>query len=207
MNGPGYEPVHQSVMQRFLSGRNITYENASKIGEALGFDPAALFEVDIAESEAARLGITRKTPQSGDPSEIVTSTVKLANVTNSKMAPVLEWARLGDDLFTESSNLTAGEYRDTSDAASSKSKWFIADTDMPRLRIKRGWRVLVSPVDDDSMCQDGDTCLFRTSGGAFFLGDFRRMATGYEALPDSGPPLDTERHGITVVADFHGAMK
>lgn len=140
-------------------------------------------------------------------SENPSSTVRPYSVTNHNVAPVFEWAKLGEVLFTESSNLTAGEHMEAPASASLRFKWFVADADMPRLRIRHGWRVAIEPVWDDSKCQDGDTCLFRTSGGAFFLGDFRRIAGGYEAIPDSGLPLDTSRHGIKVVGEFHGAMR
>lgn len=140
-------------------------------------------------------------------SDFPTSTVHPYSVKTSGLAPVFAWARLGDVLFTESESLKAGEYREKPDGAGPLFKWFTAEIDMPRLRIKRGWRVAVDPLTDASTCQDGETYLFKTAGGSYFLGDFRRLAVGYEAIPDSGPVMDTERHGITVVAEFAGAMK
>lgn len=208
MHSLGYEPVHQSVMSRFLNGSDLSYENARKIGQALSIEPKALLDDLAALHEAQRLGLVKaENTEAGMLSDLPSSTVRPYSVKNYNLAPVFEWARLGEVLFTESSSLTAGEYREKTDAASPLFKWFISETDMPRLRIKRGWRVAINPITDDSGCHDGDTYLFRTSSGAFFLGDFRRMASGYEAIPDGGPPLDTERHGIIVVGEFHGAMK
>lgn len=125
----------------------------------------------------------------------------------SMRAPVFEWSRLGEVLFTESSSLSSGEYLETTDAASPLFKWFIVDSDMPRLRIRRGWRVAVEPVTNDAACSDGDTCLFRSASGVFFIADFRRLAGGFEAIPDSGPPLDSSRHGITVAGIICGQLK
>lgn len=207
MAGPGYEPVHQSVMQRFLSGRNITFENAGKLGAALGFNPAALFDPDVADQEARRLGLVKRGATDLDVSDFPSSTVRPYSVRTHNLAPVFAWARLGDVLFTESESLQSGEYREKPDGVGPAFKWFICDADMPRLRIKRGWRVAVDPLTDASICQDGETYLFKTAGGSYFLGDFRRLAVGYEAIPDGGPVMDTERHGITVVAEFAGAMK
>lgn len=147
-------------------------------------------------------------PHSDEPdSSTRTSTVRPYSVKKYNLAPVFEWARLGEVLFTESSSLTASEYRETTDAASPLFKWFIVDSDMPRLRIRRGWRVAVEPVLNDSQCSDGDTCLFRSASGSFFLADFRRLSGGFEAIPDSGPPLDSLRHGITVSGIIHGQIK
>jgi len=147
-------------------------------------------------------------PHSDEP-EVTTrlSPVRTSSVKNYNLAPVFEWARLGEVLFTESESLQSGEYREKPDGVSPAFKWFICDADMPRLRIKRGWRVAVDPLTDASICQDGETYLFKTAGGSYFLGDFRRLAVGYEAIPDGGPVMDTERHGIAVVAEFAGAMK
>lgn len=208
MHSLGYEPVHQSVMSRFLKGSDLSYENARKIGQALSIEPTALLDDLAALHEAQRIGLVKTGyPELGTVSDFPTSTVRPYSVKKHNLAPVFAWAMLGEVLFTESSSLTAGEYREKTDAATPLFKWFISETDMPRLRIKRGWRVAINPITDASGCRDGDTYLFRTSSGTFFLGDFRRTASGYEAIPDSGPPLDTERHGIIVVGDFHGAMK
>ncbi len=147
-------------------------------------------------------------PHSDEPdSSTRTSTVRPYSVKKYNLAPVFEWARLGEVLFTESESLQSGEYREKPDGVGPAFKWFICDADMPRLRIKRGWRVAVDPLTDASICQDGETYLFKTAGGSYFLGDFRRLAVGYEAIPDGGPVMDTERHGIAVVAEFAGAMK
>lgn len=207
MSGPGYEPVHQSVMQRFISGRNITFENANKIGQALGFNPAALFDPVVADQEAIRLGLFKRASIETGVSDFPSSTVRPYSVKTYNLAPVFVWAQLGDVLFTESESLKADEYREKPDGAGPAFKWFVAEVDMPLRRIKRGWRIAVDPIADASNCRDGETYLFKTAVGAYFLGDFRRMATGYEAIPDSGPPMDSVRHGITVVAEFAGAMK
>lgn len=208
MHALGYEPVHQSVMSRYLRGSDLTTENARRIAAALGCEMAALVDDQAAADEAIRIGLVKSDLTEYETlSDYPASTVRAYSAKKQNLAPVFEWARLGEVLFTESSSLTAGEYREKTDAAGPLFKWFIAEIDMPRLRIKRGWRVAINPIVDDSGCQEGDTYLFRTSAGAFFLGDFRRLAAGYEAIPDSGPPLDTNRHGIVVVGQFHGAMK
>lgn len=147
-------------------------------------------------------------PHSDEPdSSTRTSAVRPYSVKNHDLAPVFEWAKLGEVLFTESSSLTTGEYREKPDDSGPLFKWFIADTDMPRLRVWRGWRVAVEPILNVDDCIDMRTYLFRTASGSYFLGDFRRMVDGYEALPDSGPPLDSVRHGITVVGVFKGCLE
>lgn len=149
-----------------------------------------------------------KRPHSDEPEvNARLSAVRTSSVKNYNLAHVFEWAQMGEVLFTERGSLTAGEYREKTDAASPSVKWFRSEDDMPRLRIKRGWQVAISPITDASTCRDGETYAFSTPGGSFFLGDFRRLADGYEAIPDSGPPLDTERHGIKVVGEYCGSVK
>lgn len=46
--------------------------------------------------------------------------------------------------------------------------------------------------------------MFKTMAGAYILGDFRRLGDGFEAIPDSGLPLDSERHRIQVVGTVKG---
>lgn len=188
-----------------------SYQNISQLSRGLqrSMDASQLHKI------AAWAGVnqdwlifgTGEMVSSPNVSDFQPSTVLPYSVKTYNLAPVFEWAQLGVVLFTESESLKAGEYRERPDGAGPAFKWFICEAALPRFRIKRGWRVAVDPLTDASICQDGETYLFKTVGGSYFLGDFRRLADGYEAIPDSGPPLDTARHGITVVAEFAGAMK
>ena len=40
-----------------------------------------------------------------------------------------------------------------------------------------------------------------------FLGEFRRLACGYEAVQHEGTPMGSEQHGVTVVGEYRGCMK
>ena len=201
-------PGGASMISQNTSGhRRISLDGALAYSRGLGvpisdFSPriaAQLQKAGVGPGPAAEMGAAQ--------SENLTSAVRPYSVRNHNLAPVFEWAKLGEVLFTESSSLATGEYREKPEDSGPLFKWFIADTDMPRLRIWRGWRVAVEPIMNADDCIDMRTHLFRTAGGSYFLGDFRRMVDGYEALPDSGPPLDSIRHGITVVGAFKGCLE
>lgn len=118
------------------------------------------------------------------------------------LAPVVEWASLGVGLYKEDMELGAAAYIAAPEDSPPDTKWYIVDTDMPRFRIKRGNKVAIARLDSADGCADGDLNLFMTASGAYFLGEFRRLLVGYEAIPDTGLPLDSERHGVKVVGEW-----
>lgn len=195
------------ISQNTSGNRPISLDGALAYSRGLGVPISAFSPRIAAQLQKAGVAAAASTGSVSDASEYPTSTVRPYSVKNHNLAPVFAWAMLGEVLFTESSSLTAGEYREKPEDASPLFKWFIADTDMPRLRVWRGWRVAIEPIANADDCIDMRTYLFRTAGGGYFLGDFRRTVDGYEALPDSGPPLDSVRHGITVVGVFNGCLK
>ncbi|HET8686407.1 MAG TPA: helix-turn-helix transcriptional regulator [Methanosarcina sp.] len=124
------------------------------------------------------------------------------------LAPVLAWARLGTDLFKGSSDVQATQALSMPFGASTNAKWFIAEEPMPRFGIRIGYKVAIDPIQDDLKQHDeGRTYLFVTVTGKFFLGDFRSLGEDeFEAIPDSGPPLDSVRHKIKVVGKYLGSL-
>lgn len=201
-------PGGGSMISQNTSGhRPISLEGALAYSKGLAVPISAFSPRIAALLEEAGAGAGAAPDTGATESGNLTSTVRPYSVKNPNLAPVFEWAKLGEVLFTESSGLATGEYREKPEDSGPLFKWFIADTDMPRLRIWRGWRVAVEPITSANDCIDMRTYLFRTAGDSYFLGDFRRMVDGYEALPDSGPPLDSVRHGITVVGVFKGCLE
>lgn len=85
--------------------------------------------------------------------------------------------------------------------------WYTVDSDMHLWRLSQGWLVAFEPLSDASSCIDGEMYLFKTPAGALFLGEFRRLACGYEAVQHEGTPMGSEQHGVTVVGEYRGCMK
>lgn len=142
-------------------------------------------------------------------SDFPSGTVHPYSDTNTVRAPVVVWARLGTDLYKDFSEIEALESLPVHENASRLVKWFVVDDDMPRFRIKRGYKVALDPsgCKPDS-CIEDEIYLFRTTSGRFFMGEFRSLADGeFEAIPDSGLPLDSIRHKIEVVAKHLGTWK
>lgn len=124
-------------------------------------------------------------------------------ITPTGRAPVVVWARLGVELYKDREEMGPGESMPLVRAASDRAKYVIVDADHPRFRIRRGWAILLEPVYSPADCRDNDLYVFRTEGGTFVLAEFRHMTGGdYEAIPDSGTPLEHKKHGATVVAKW-----
>ena len=168
-------------------------------------NPRNLLEIARALNVSAdwlKTGRGEMTPYGGDTSsERTSSGVRISGDTSSQRAPVIEWARLGVVLLTKEREMPAeAPSLPVLDGAHPESVWAVAEADHPRFRIKRGYKLLFSPVENEADCFDSEIYLFQTLTGLLVLGEFRRMTSGYEAIPDSGAPLDSERHGIKVVA-------
>lgn len=84
--------------------------------------------------------------------------------------------------------------------------WFIADSDIPQLRAWAGWKLAFKAVEDDRNCIAGDPYLFETASGSFFVGEFRRLTNGYEAVPYGRNPLDGAIRGARVLGEYCGAI-
>lgn len=121
----------------------------------------------------------------------------------NNLAPVFEWHQLGEVLLVENVFFADRPQLPVPEGAGDLCKWFTLDRDMPRLHLTMGSKVAIKPVEHHE-CRDGQLCLFRTVASDYILGDFRRLADGYEALPDSGYALDSVRHGVHVVGVVQG---
>ncbi len=127
------------------------------------------------------------------------------SVKSQNSAPVFDWVRIEEVLFQSNNNFASEPHLPVPPGAPEKCKWFTLTTDHPRFRLSRGHQVAVSPVEQPKDCRDGQLHLFKTPAGAYMLADFRMLANGYEAIPDSGLPMDSDRHGIQVVGRVHGS--
>lgn len=135
-------------------------------------------------------------------------TDRLSNVTKSGRAPVITWERIGKELVLKNEQLAAEQWLPVPETASLRCKWVLLETDLPRFGLRRGTKVALEPVESDTDLADGEVCLFRTITGGHFIGQLRHLAGGnYEAVPDSGPPLERDRHGIKAVAIQMGTWK
>lgn len=134
--------------------------------------------------------------------------IESPQVTKQRRAPLIEWARLGVELQLDNIEADADVHLPVSEGVSSRAKWATAPVSMPRFGVRAGYRMLFDTISSPTECQDGDVYLFETAGGTLLLGEFRRLTQGnYEAIPESGPPLDTLRHGIRVLAELVGIYK
>lgn len=140
-------------------------------------------------------------------SSIQTFTGHLSSVTNTLRAPVIAWSRLGMELKLPNEQVPAEAQIPVPEEASSACKWVVVEREHPRFGIRAGYKVALEPLLDGHAFIDNELYLFKTLGGKFFLAEYRTLASGFEAIPDSGPPLESARHGIEVVAIHKGTWK
>lgn len=130
------------------------------------------------------------------------------HVTKQRRAPLISWARLGIELHTNNELIDAEVNLPVTEGVSGRAKWSTATSDLPRFGIRAGNKLLFEPVIDSSACQDGDIYLFQTVSGSLILAEFRRLASSaYEAVPESGLPLESGRHGIRAIAELVAIYK
>lgn len=134
-------------------------------------------------------------------SEIPSSAVRSYSDTNLVRAPVVEWARLGEDLYKDTSELSGGESLDfvpmTEHGERVKLIKVMDDSLAPRLVA--GDIVAIDP--DNTSPARGQVALFRSAAdGGYFLRRYQPlMAPHFEAVDARGNVLDSQRHGLEVV--------
>jgi len=140
-------------------------------------------------------------------SSIQTFTGHPSSVTNTLRAPVIAWSRLGMELKLPNDQVPAEAQIPVPEEASSACKWVVVERDHPRFGLRAGYKVALESDLAGHDFRDNELYLFKTLNGQFFLAEYRTLAIGFEAIPDSGPPLESVRHGIEVAAIHKGTWK
>lgn len=130
-----------------------------------------------------------------------TSTGYVSSDTTLVRAPVVEWARLGEDVLKDPEELGGAEVLDYVQIGTpgkrAKLIPVVDDSLAPRLII--GDMVAIDP--DNKRPTRGQVTLFRsTVDGQFFLRRYQPLANpDFEAVDAKGGALDSKRHGLEVV--------
>lgn len=135
-------------------------------------------------------------------SEALASTVFLYGDVKQNAAPVVEWARLGVDLYKDNDEWPAEGQRiiTTGKTVSSKVKWLEVKDDLLAPKVQTGDMVAVDPHGTPRM--DG-VVLAKAADGTYILRFWRPMAGGkFELFDGSGRTMDSDRHGLEVAASF-----
>lgn len=195
----GVEKGTISAMENRGSKRS---EFAGALAKAFGITTDELLDETVQPSD--RL-MTNHTPDA--PILSAYSTVSASSVTNTLRAPVIAWARLGMELKLPNVQVPSEVQIPVPEEASPACKWVVVERDHPRFGIRAGYKVALEPELDGHTFLDNELYLFKTLSGQFFLAEYRTLAVGFEAIPDSGPPLESARHGIEVAAIHKGTWK
>lgn len=175
---------------------------AGALAKAFGITTDEL--LDPAVEPSNRISSQRNADNTGHSDHF---TVNTSSVTKTTRAPVIAWSRLGMELKLRNDQVPAEAQIPVPEEASSACKWVVVERDHPRFGLRAGYKVALEPQLEGHTCRDNELYLFKTMNGQFFLAEYRTLAVGFEAIPDSGPPLESVRHGIEVAAIHKGTWK
>lgn len=193
------------ISQLFNDAEPFGEEAARKLEEFFGLDGGAFLEMGKSES-SKKWSRRNALPPNGTGKTSITN--DLVGVKSLTLAPLIYWGRLGEDLNKANDLVVGVEKLATPDGCTNKFKWVVVEQDYPAFRIKRGGKIAVEPIDDTTPALEGELHLFRLAGGSFTIGEYRLLAGGnYEALVSDGPPLERDRHGLSVVAVIVGTFR
>jgi len=183
-------------------GRAMSYKDGSYVGQLLrGGRPITEDLIDAFERHPKIPKGWFDPPKAVAPSsEYPAPSQVRQGATNTKRAPLVEWARLGDDLYKTQEELPDAELVSTGVEVelSPLGKFVTAVDDSLSPRILAGDLILIDPSKTDP--KRGQVTLFSLPGGDFVLMRYRPTVAGFEGYDERGRTLDSERHGLSVVA-------
>jgi hypothetical protein len=142
----------------------------------------------------------------GEPqSHVVMKSVLSA--TNIPRAPVVEWAALEETVLKQKREWPAEAYRAFTPVVDEVSDYVkiakVVESPLPS--IQPGDMVAVDPK---ATPWDDCVVVIRLTSGRLVLRRYRQLATGgFEAICPNEPPLDSARHGVTVLGVVVGLNK
>lgn len=199
----------QPQIYRFLEGISKEPKRSTMEPIAAYFQVPvdAFFDPSIAETVAAERGFIRMTepqPAKQQPSEMPPFTGFTYSDTKLSLAPVVEWARLGTDLYKgiEEFNQATTERLPftTKKRVGINCKFVRLESDSHAPRIMPGDMILIDP--DNTQPAMDELALFSLPNGDHILLRYRDTVDGFEGYDERGRVLDKVRHGIQVAGVF-----
>ncbi len=130
-----------------------------------------------------------------------------SHATNFPMAPVVEWARLGDDLYRANNEWPTSDRREvpTTRDVSDAIKWIVVSDDSMAPTVLPGDLIAVDPHGSPKR---DEVTLMRAATGEFLLRRWRPLpGGGFEAFDEAGRVMEGAKHGLTVVGAFVGVFR
>lgn len=135
-------------------------------------------------------------------SESLPLKAELSSSKNFTQAPIVVWACLGEDLTKPNENWPAEAMRviNSTKPMSGLVKWLEVQDDLLAPRVLKGDLVAVDPLGTPKM---DSLVLAQAADGSHMLRFYRPLAGGaFEVLDGAGRTMDSQRHGVQVVASF-----
>jgi len=197
--------ISYQAVKKVLDGgsHSLSAENNAKAARYLGVSSHWLATGD---GQMLADTLATQTPHSdggADPmSEKSPLILEQSSSNTFKRAPVVAWARLGDDLRKPNENWPAEAMRViySTKPMSGLVKWVEVVDDLLAPRVLRGDIVVVDPEGKPMV---DSPVLVRLSDGTHVLRFYRPLAgDAFEVFDGAGRTMDSVRHGIVVAATF-----
>lgn len=211
---------------KLLSGKSTFGEKAARsIEDKLKLPRGWLDEVhdEVDYTDESLKEIEQRSPSTkphveipqkeGEPFHALTTTALLASeksnfykgftsVTTLVRSPVVEWDRLGIDLYKgiDDFNEATTEFRPyfTKKQTGDRCKFVRLETDAHAPRLLHGDIILLDP--DNLKPKHDEVALFSLHDGSYALMRYRSTIDGFEAYDERGRVLDSKKHGLKVCA-------
>lgn len=187
----------QPQIYRFLTGIAVEPKRSTlePVAKFFGVDVEAFFHPKVADAAWAAF-----TNQATSPQVNHDSGAPYIGVTNRFRAPVVEWARLAEDVLKDAADVP-GELVEYSPFGlpGARAKFVKIQDESLAPRLSIGDMVAIDP--DNRSPERGQVTLFRSSvDGQYFLRRYQPLlAPHFEAVDAKGLVLDSQRHGLEIV--------
>lgn len=212
----GKLPFTEDLRERIEKAYGLTHKWLDEVHDGAEYSEESEAEIQAIRAAQAALhkakgGATHSRKHGGghsDEAQDLSHAKITDNGTTAQRAPFIEWGRLVVELFVSNEVVQAERSLPVPGEASDKCKWTQVEQDHPRLRIMRGDVIALDPVGDATPLLSGKVYLFQDETGALILAEYRPLANkDFEAIPDSGLPLEKKRHGLKVLARKRGTWE
>lgn len=194
--GLAYDLGNQSNVGHYLHARSqINIKAALAFAAHLGCKVSDFSPRLARELKAVSIGEIGHSADADTP-----SAVRVYSDTNVRHAPVIEWARLGDDLNKKPQELAGAAHSPYANkpGASEQCKFVQLETSDLAPELLKGDLMLLDP--ENRAPRRDQIALFSVHGGEFVAMRYRPTVDGFEAYNAKGVVLDEHKHGLKVEA-------
>lgn len=201
------------LKRRKSFGEKIARDMEHQLGLPRGWFDQIHDDAEVASASSTYMRTTSSpdAPAAHEPSPVYGAAIRTSKTPAGSgtlwvSAPVVTWADLGEELLQANEEWQGQEFvgaATTQPPSGKRYKGIRANDDSLAPRIMQGDVVIVDP--DALKPKRNQVVLLKTPEGTFILRRYTPLASGaFEATDAQGRTLDSERHGLSLVATAIG---